>query len=158
MSHSFNNVNTNKLTLVGFFEKSKEVFSLELGIVKGVKFYLICKTVTVSMFSTAHSVAPVYLQKIDWEINLLITNNILEPVKTSVWADLIVPLPKQDVRIRIYVYFKLTFKINRAEKILLPRIEDLFCEMSRCTTFTKFELRDAYCQLELDHELKYLVW
>lgn len=65
MSHSFNNVNTNKLTLVGFFEKSKEVFSLELGIVKEVKFYLICKTDTVSMFSTVHSVAPVYLQKID---------------------------------------------------------------------------------------------
>lgn len=49
--------------------------------------------------------------------------------------------------------FKLTVNRNtELEKYPFPNIEDLFSQLSGDVTFSKLDLKDAYCQLELDEE------
>ncbi|XP_054723056.1 uncharacterized protein K02A2.6-like [Uloborus diversus] len=77
---------------------------------------------------------------------------------TAEFAAPIVPVLKQDGRIRICGDFKLTTnKITELEQYPLPNIEDLFAQLSGGTLFSKLDLRDAYCQLQLDEDSKNLV-
>lgn len=96
--------------------------------------------------------------KVNVEISRLVEEGILESIKTSEWAAPIVPVLKHDGRIRICGDFKLTVnKATELEQYPLPRIEDLFAQLSGGETFSKLDLRDAYCQLELDDQSRDLV-
>ena len=80
---------------------------------------------------------------------------IIEPIPFSDWAAPIVPVMKQDKSIRICGDFKLTVnKVAKLDCYPLPRMEDLFSNLSSGTTFTKLDLSQAYQQLELDEQSK----
>ena len=58
---------------------------------------------------------------------------------------------KADGTIRICGDFKLTVnKVSKLDRYPLPRIEDLFTNLSGGVAFTKLDLSQAYQQLELD--------
>lgn len=121
-----------------------------------MKVHVTCKKNEVLKFFKARSVPT--RKKINKEIDCLLADGILEPVKTSDWAAPIVPVLKQDGRIRIYGNFKLTVnKATEIEQYPLPNIESLFGEMSGGMAFTKLDLWDAYYQLKLDEEPRHLV-
>ncbi len=61
------------------------------------------------------------------------------------------PVMKADGTIRICGDFKLTVnKVSKLDRYPLPRIEDLFTNLSGGVAFIKLGLSQAYQQLELD--------
>lgn len=158
MKYEVQNLSRSQLSLDGVLKEYKEMFLPGLGLLKGIQVHLTCKEEAVPKFFKARTVPYAYKEKLDEEIDRLLTEGILEPVKTSEWATPIVPVLKQDRRIRICGDFKLTVnKSTELEQYPLPKIEDLFAQLSGGTTFTKLDLRDAYCQLELDEESRRLL-
>ena len=93
--------------------------------------------------------------KVNEELQRLEQAGIIEPVEFSEWAALIVPVLKRDGTIRICGDYKLT--INHAakpERYPLPKIEDLFTQLSRGKRFTKLDLAHAYQQIPLTEDSK----
>ena len=70
--------------------------------------------------------------KVEAEINRLVREQILAPVKHSDWACLVVPILKPDGLIRLCGDYKLTVnRVSLLEQYPIPRIEDLFAALSR---------------------------
>ncbi|KAG8180416.1 hypothetical protein JTE90_022765 [Oedothorax gibbosus] len=129
-----------------------------VGAISDVKVHLSLKPDAVPKFFKARPVPYALRKKVDEELDRLLEKGIIEPVKTSVWAAPVVPVLKRDGKVRICGDFKLT--VNAAtdlEQYPLPKIEDLFAQLSGGETFSKLDLQDAYCQFELDEESQDLV-
>ena len=78
---------------------------------------------------------------------------ILETVTHSEWASPIVPVMKEDRKVRICGNYKRTLnKVCLVDQYPLPRIEDMFASMAGGKRFTKIDLRQAYLQLTLAQE------
>ena len=78
---------------------------------------------------------------------------IITPISFSEWAAPIVPVIKNDKTIRICGDFRVT--INQASKLdqyPIPKVEDLFSQLSGGKTFTKLDMSQAYQQLLLDED------
>ena len=155
--HAIENI-TAKETVQSLLEEFKELFSPDLGVLKDVKVHLAKKKDAVPKFFKARPVPYALLQKVDEELTRLVEQGILEPVKTAESAAPIVPVLKRDGHIRICGDFKVTTnRITELEQYPLPNIEDIFAQLSGETVFSKLDLKDAYCQLQLDEESKNLV-
>ena len=145
-------------TLQAVLKKHASLFSPGVGAIKDVKVHLTLKPNAVPKFFKARPVPYALREKVDEELDRLLDKGIIEPVKTSVWAAPVVPVLKRDGKVRICGDFKLT--VNAAtelEQYPLPKIEDLFAQLSGGEAFSKLDLQDAYCQFELDEESQELV-
>ena len=130
-----------------------EVFDEGLGTVLGVKAKIHVNPQTTPLFHKARPVPHALKSKIEAELDRLLKEDIIEPVRFSNWATPIVPVPKGDSTIRICGDYKVT--INRAAKLdkyPLPRIDDLFASLSGGKSFSKLDLSHAYQQVELEEE------
>ena len=97
-------------------------------------------------------------RRVKQELERLQRDGIIEPVQFSEWAAPVVPVMKQDGRIRICGDYKLTVNsVSDIESYPLPRIEDLLSSLAGARVFTKLDLAHAYLQLALDEESKKLV-
>ena len=93
--------------------------------------------------------------KVEETLDRLVKEEVLEPVQFASWAAPIVPVVKPDKSVRICGDFRLT--VNQASKLdqyPLPRIEDLFSNLSEGKTFSKLDLSQAYQQLALSEDSK----
>ena len=94
--------------------------------------------------------------KVNQELDKLVAEGILVPVPHSEWAAPIVPILKSDGHsISICGDYKVT--VNREAKTdayLLPRINDLFANLSGGKVFSNLDLVSAYQQIELDEDSK----
>ncbi len=96
--------------------------------------------------------------KVEKELDRLEQLGIISPVQHSQWAAPIVPVSKRDGTLRICGDFKTT--INQAsptETYPLPRVDELFSDLSGGKYFTKLDLSNAYLQLPLSGESKQYV-
>ena len=88
------------------------------------------------------------------ELDKLVDQGILAPVKHADWAAPIVPVMKADRKsVRICGGFKQT--VNKAppiDKYPIPKIEDLFVKLAGGRMFTKLDMSQAYQQICLDEE------
>ena len=92
------------------------------------------------------------------ELESLQARGIISPVQTSSWAAPVVPVPKRDGRVRLCGDFKLTINsVSPTEIYPLPRVEELFANLSSGKLFTKLDMSNAYLQLPLDPESKQYV-
>ena len=84
---------------------------------------------------------------------------MIEKITHSDWAAPIVTVPKKDGTIRICGDYKVTVNpVLEGDKYPLPRIEDLFAQLTGGKTFTTLDMTHAYHQLVLDSESqKYVV-
>ena len=93
---------------------------------------------------------------VDEELVRLEREGVIEPVQYAEWEAPIVPVLKADKKsVRICGDFKLT--VNRASKLdryPIPRIEDLFAQISGGQVFSQLDLSQAYQQLPLDQASK----
>ena len=95
--------------------------------------------------------------KVEQELESLQARGIISPVQTS-WAAPVVPVPKRDGRVRLCGDFKLTINsVSPTEIYPLPRVEELFANLSSGKLFTKLDMSNAYLQLPLDPESKQYV-
>ena len=144
--------------LQGVLNQFSEVFKKELGTVLGVKAKMHVEPGTSPIFHKSRPVPFSLRAKVEAELDRLLREGIIEPVRYSDWAAPIVPVPKGDDTVRICGDYKVT--INRAAKIdryPLPRIEDLFATLAGGKLFTKLDLSHAYQQVELEEESRELV-
>ncbi|XP_047520687.1 uncharacterized protein K02A2.6-like isoform X2 [Pieris napi] len=93
--------------------------------------------------------------RVDAELDAMLQAGVVEPVDHSDWATPLVIASKADGGIRICADYKVT--LNRAlmiDRYPVPRIDELFSDLSGNKYFTKIDLSQAYNQLELDSESK----
>ncbi len=89
------------------------------------------------------------------ELDRLLNDNILEPVKFSEWAEPIVPVIKPDNSVRICGDYKLT--VNQASKLEqypIPKLDDLLEKLAGGEKYSKLDLSHAYQQVILDEVSK----
>lgn len=130
--------------------KYSKLFEDNLGKMKNFQAEIQLKPDTQPKFLKSRPVPVALREKVNADIERLVTDGVLEPVKTSEWATPIVPVVKGDGSVRICGDFKVT--INPAlcvETYPQPRREDLFAELAGGQSFTKLDLAQAYLQMEV---------
>ena len=97
-------------------------------------------------------------EKVEFELERLVKEGVIEPVQFSEWAAPIVPIVKVDNSIRICGDYKLTVnRVCKVDSYPIPKIEDLLANLAGGKTFSKLDLSHAYSQLPLDEESKKFV-
>ena len=136
-------------------DKYEAVFDGSLGCLKDAKVTLQVNEAAKPKFLKPRTVPYLLREKVEKELSRLEQLGIISPVQHSQWAAPIVPVPKSDGTIRICGDFKTT--INQAsvtETYPLPRVDDLFADLSGGKLFTKLDMSNAYLQLPLSDESK----
>ena len=136
-------------------QKCSNVFKTELGIIRGSTVDLPVSPDAKPKFLKARTVPYILKEKIETELDRLLSQGVIEPVKFAKWAAPIVPVVKADGTVRICGDYKLTInQVSSADSYPLPRIEDLFASLSGGKRFSKLDLSHAYQQLVLNEQLK----
>ena len=143
-------------------EKYSEVFEDGLGIFKEHEAHLEIDSNAQPRFNKARTVPYAMRQGVEDELDRLVAEGMLEPVKYFDWAAAKVAVLKPDKKVRICGDFRITMAIvNPVSKLHhhpIPRVEDLFAGLVRGKTFSTIDLKQAYQQMKLDaHSRKYLV-
>ena len=97
--------------------------------------------------------------KVEKELELLMNEGIIEPVRFTDWAAPIVPVMIRDKEtVRICKNYKLTVNIAlKLEQYPIPQIENLFAALSGSQYFSTLDMSQAYQQIELDDKSKQYV-
>ncbi|XP_031432706.1 uncharacterized protein K02A2.6-like [Clupea harengus] len=148
-------VKTDAHELQEVLSKHEDVFKKELGMLKGMKATIRVSAEARPKFYRPRSVPYAMRAKVEEEIDRLLKEGIITPVKYAEWAAPIVPVLKPDGSIRICGDYKLT--VNSAsslEQYPIPRVEDLFNTLARGTRFSKLDLSHAYQQIVMEDDSK----
>ena len=135
--------------------KDPEVFDGNLGCLRDVQVTLHVKPDAKLKFFKPRSVPHSLKQKVEDELEKMLSLGIISAVRTSKWAAPIVPALKKDCSVRICGDFKPTY--NQAadtETYPIPRVEELFSNLSGGKQFTKLDMSSAYLQLPIDDASK----
>ena len=109
------------------------------------------KPVALKCRHVAHALKPL----IENEINRLVSLGHLEPVEISEWAAPIVPVFKNNGKLRICGDFKLTANPHIImDKYPLHTIDDIFTALQGGQTFSEIDLFHAYMQFEVDEKCR----
>ncbi|KAL0160115.1 hypothetical protein M9458_043840, partial [Cirrhinus mrigala] len=144
-----------KATLQGILQRHEEVFKEELGTLKGMTVTIHVKPGSMPKFFRPRSVPFAKRSKVEAEINRLVNENIITPVKYSEWAAPVVPILKPDWSVRLCGDYKLTiYQASPLEQYPIPRLEDLFTTLSGGLSFSKLDMSHAYQQIVMDENSK----
>lgn len=136
-------------------EKHAKVFDDSLGTLQGFNAKLIVDKSAKPIFCKPRPVPYSIRSQVEAQLDRLVHRNIIEPISFSDWAAPIVPVMKPDKTIRICGDFKMTVnKVSKLDRYPIPKIEDLFANLSGGTSFSKLDLSQAYSQLTLDDDSK----
>ena len=105
-------------------------------------------------FCKARPVPYVLKEKVDVELDRLLSEGIIVPINHSAWAAPIVPVLKPKTNtVRICGDFRLTCnKVVNLDKYPLPKHDELLSSLSGGKFFAKLDLSQAYAQLKIDEE------
>ncbi|XP_050521685.1 uncharacterized protein K02A2.6-like [Daktulosphaira vitifoliae] len=145
------NTNYNDSILKYIKSKFPRVLSEEGGqCIEKYKAEIVLKPGVTPIFHKAYSVPFSIRDKVGEEIDRLVEQGILEPVKYSDWASPIVVVPKSDGSLRICIDCKVTInKSIKTEHYPLPKADDVFASLSGCKIFCVVDLSGAYQQLDV---------
>ncbi len=92
------------------------------------------------------------------ELDRLIKERIIEPVKFSEWAAPVVSLLKPDGSVRLCGDYRvIVHRESSLEQYPIPRMEDMLAVLSGGEKYTKLEMSHAYQQIFLDETSKQCV-
>ena len=127
------------------------VFKNELGTIKGVKVSLRLKDDAVPVFSRARPVPYALREKVEVQINRLLSQDSIEKVDRSEWASPCVNVRKPDGSIRMCSDFSQTINpVLVNDQYPFPTTDELFHRMSNTAFFGKYDMRTAFEQLVID--------
>ncbi|XP_049512746.1 uncharacterized protein K02A2.6-like [Dermacentor silvarum] len=130
--------------------KYSDVFSTEVGLIKGHKAQLVLKEDARPVFCKARPVPFSLRTAVEEEIRQLERNGVLVPVAQSDWATPVVVVPKADKKVRLCGDFKVTLNpCIMTEHYPLPLVEDIFAVIAEGKVFTVLDLTTAYQQIEV---------
>ena len=131
------------------------LFKEELGTVQGVKAKLHVDSQVKPKYFEPRPVAYALLQKVGEELDRLLSEGTIRPVKFCNWVTPIVPIVKSDGTVRICGDFKVTLnEVSKLYNYPIPKTEDLLAQLGGGIQFTKLDPSQAYQQLELEEESK----
>ena len=133
--------------------KYPEVFKDELGTLRGTRAKIHVDPQATPRFFKPRSAPYTLRDRVEKELDRLLSEGIIEPIQFSDWAAPIVPIVKEDGRIRICGDYRVT--INHSSKLdsyPIPKANDLFATLAGGKSFSKLDLSHAYLQLVLDEE------
>lgn len=134
------------------------LFAEGLGCFKGDPVKLHVKQEAIPKFCKPRPVPFMLRSKVEAEIDRLVKEKVLVPVKFSEWAAPIVVVPKKDGSVRLCSDYKMT--INQTalvDSYPLPRVEDMFASLGGGKCFSKLDLSNAFLQIPLDQESQNLI-
>ena len=147
-----NDINYSNHPIATIFPK---LFEPGLGELKDMKVKIATDTTTSPKFCKARPVPYAIREKVDKELDRLVSEKVIEPVNHSDWAAPIVPVMKPDGSIRICGDYRLTVnKVAKVDGYPIPRIEDLFSRLAGGKIFSKLDMSQAYAQLPLEESSK----
>lgn len=109
-------------------------------------------------FCKAYEVPYKLREKYEFELDRLVKEGILIPVKYSEWASPLVIVPKANNTIRLCMDCSVSLnKAIETEHYPLPKISDVLVEIANCNYYCKFDLTGAYQQIRVaENSIKYL--
>ncbi|XP_025999364.1 uncharacterized protein K02A2.6-like [Astatotilapia calliptera] len=133
--------------------RHETVFKDELGTLKGFAAKIHVAKDAKPCFYKPRSVPFAMKKKVEQELERLLEEKIIQPVKFSEWAAPIVPILKPDSSARICGDYKLTVnKVSPVEQYPIPRMEDMIAGLAGGEKYTKLDMSHAYQQVVLDEE------
>ena len=139
-------------------KKYEGVFSGSQGAMKHFSAKLNVKEDVRPTFLKPRSVPFAIREAIEAELKRLEAEGIIEKVSHSDWAATIVPVPKDNGKIRICGDYKVTVNHSlQVDQYPLPKLEDLFALLAGGAKFLKIDLTQAYLQLQLEEESREFV-
>ena len=134
-------------------DKYPDVFKDELGTLQGTRAKIHVDPQATSKFFKPRSVPYILRERVEKELDRLLSEGIIEPVQFSDWAAPIVPIVKEDGRIRICGDYRVTINhLSKLDSYPIPKASDLFAALAGGKSFSKLDLSHAYLQLVLDEE------
>ncbi|XP_062864462.1 uncharacterized protein K02A2.6-like [Trichomycterus rosablanca] len=153
-----NYTKSDEISLQKVLQKHADVFREELGTLKGTKAVVHVAANATPRFYRPRVVPYAMRVKLEREIDRLLKENIITPVKYAEWAAPVVPILKPDGTIRLCGDYKMTVnQVASLEQYPIPKVEDLFAVLSGGEKFSKLDMSHAYQQVTLDEESKKLV-
>ena len=99
-----NHVEETTQPLQEVLDKHADVFNGDLGCMKGIEVTLQVKPEVKPKFLKPRSVPYILKQKVEEELDRLLSLGIISPMKTSKWAAPIVPVMKKNGTVRIIMW------------------------------------------------------
>lgn len=136
-----------------------KVFSNDLkDPIIGYDVQLKLKKDAVPHFSKPYTVPFGIRDKVNVEIDRLVEQNILVPVKYSDWAAPMVVVPKKNGDLRLCLNCKVAINKSIESQVYpLPRMDDLFTKIANCKVFCILDLSGAYLQLAVKESSQQLL-
>ena len=135
--------------------KHASVFKEDLGKLKGIKARLQLKDGAVPKFWKARPVALARKAAVERGLDALEARGIIKKVPTSEWAAPIVTPFKSNFEVRICGDFKVTVSSQlQVDEYPLPRIDEIYANLSGGQQFSTLDLREAYLQMEVEEDSK----
>ncbi len=153
-----NNVSTKDAALDNIIAKHKSVFN-GLGKLKGTAVKLdIDKTVTPKALPQRR--IPYHIRdKVKTALTELEKQDVIERVpddQATPWVQPIVAVPKKDGNVRICVDMRFPNEAIQRVRHPIPTVNDISVELNGAKYFTKLDLSQAYHQLVLDEQSRYI--
>uniref|UniRef100_H3B9C2 ribonuclease H n=1 Tax=Latimeria chalumnae TaxID=7897 RepID=H3B9C2_LATCH len=142
-------------TLQDVIAKHEMVFKEELGTLQGTTVKIYIERNATPHYFKPRSVPYATKPKAEAELDCLLKEKMMEPVKFSDWAAPIVPVVKSDDSVRICGDYKLTVnRMSCLKQYPSPKIDDLFAILSGGEQFTKLDMSCAYQQIVVEEDSK----
>ena len=134
------------------------VFSEGLGRLKNIKAQIHLKEGAQPRFYKARTMALARKPAVEQALENLEGQGVLKKITHSEWATPIVTPVKKDGSVRVCGDFKVTVNPQlEIDEYPLPRIDDIYANLSGGKQFSVLDLRQAYLQMEVDEaHRKYL--
>ena len=95
-----------------------------------------------------YRMAPIELKELKTQLQELLDKGFIRP-SFSPWGAPVLFVKKKDGILRMCINYRQINKVIVKNKYPLPRIEDLFDQLSKASVFSKIDLRSGYYQLRV---------
>ncbi|UYV70981.1 K02A2.6-like, partial [Cordylochernes scorpioides] len=131
-------------------ESSKILFA------KDIEYKIFVDTSVPPVQQKLRRLPPVLLDEVHREIQRLVKMDMIEPIVTSKWISPIVVSKKKDGSIRLCIDLREPNKAVILDAYPIPLIEDILSSLHGCKVFTNLDLSQAYHQIRLHPDSRYL--
>lgn len=139
--------------LQNLIEEYKELFSEEIGKINNFQAAFKLKEGAVPIFLKSRPVPFALKDQVEAEIDRLEEAGILEKLTYSQWGTPVVPVTKQNGKVRLCADYRATLNRNlENDNYPIPRIEEIFAKLSGGKYFCTLDINQAYLHMMTSDE------
>lgn len=135
-----------------------DIFEDKLGLCVKVKARMYVQQEAKPVFLPRRPVPYSITDALDAELDRLQSSGVISPVNYSAWATPLVVVRKSDGKLRVCGDFSTGLNKALQDHLYpLPIPEDLFSKLNGCSVFSKIDFSDAYLQVEVEEDCRFLL-